>query len=90
MLVDSDDDDDFNMFAIDFEKECEEDEALVKKNELDQYLEERSDGERKNKDLYILELWKMYASKYLVLAMMALDVLIIQVSIIASESAFTT
>nr|KAJ0210011.1 hypothetical protein LSAT_V11C400197090 [Lactuca sativa] len=41
MLVDSDDDDDFNMFAIDFEKECEEDEALVKTNELDRYLEER-------------------------------------------------
>nr|KAJ0189908.1 hypothetical protein LSAT_V11C800395380 [Lactuca sativa] len=85
MLVD-DDDDDFNIFAIDFEKECEEDEALVKKNELDQYLEERSDGERKNIDLYILELWKMYASKYLVLAMMALDVLVIQVSTIASNS----
>ncbi|KAI3501798.1 hypothetical protein L1887_29823 [Cichorium endivia] len=35
MLVDSDDEDSFNMFATDFENECEEDDALDKKNELD-------------------------------------------------------
>ncbi|KAL4561599.1 hypothetical protein LXL04_033769 [Taraxacum kok-saghyz] len=90
MLVDSDDEDSFNMFANDFEKECEEDDAFNKKNKLEKYLEERSDGERKNKDFDILVWWKMSTSKYPVLAMMARDVLSIQVSTVASESSFST
>ncbi|KAL4586566.1 hypothetical protein LXL04_011203 [Taraxacum kok-saghyz] len=90
MLVDSDDEDSFNMFANDLEKECEEDDAFNKKNELEKYLEERSDGERKNKDFDILVWWKMSTSKYPVLAMMARDVLAIQVSTVASESSFST
>lgn len=89
-MVEDDDDDSFNMFESEFEKECEKDGAFDTSNELDRYLEERNDGERKNKDFDILEWWKISSSKYPILAMMARDVLAIQVSTVASESAFST
>lgn len=86
-MVDSDDDSD--MFESEFDKECDEDEALDTKNELDRYFLERNE-DRKNKDFDILAWWKMNATKYPILSEMACDVLAIQVSTVASESAFST
>ncbi|KAL4566910.1 hypothetical protein LXL04_031036 [Taraxacum kok-saghyz] len=89
-MVEDDDDDCINMFESEFDKECEKDGAFDVSNELDRYLGERNDEERKNKDFDVLEWWKISSSKYPILAMMARDVLAIQVSIVASESAFST
>ncbi|XP_074359583.1 zinc finger BED domain-containing protein DAYSLEEPER-like [Apium graveolens] len=62
-MLDSDDDDSFNLFESEFDKECDEDEALDTKNELDRYLMERNE-DRKNKDFDILVWWKMSSTKY--------------------------
>ncbi|WOG86528.1 hypothetical protein DCAR_0205739 [Daucus carota subsp. sativus] len=88
-LIDSDDDDLFNLFETEFDKECDKDDALDTKNELDRYLMERNE-DKKNKDFDILAWWKMSASKYPVLTEIARDVLAVQVSTVASESAFST
>lgn len=88
-MLDSDDDDSLNMFESDFDKECDEDDALETKNELERYFMERNE-DRKNKEFDILVWWKVNSSKYPVLAEMARDVLAIQVSTVASESAFST
>lgn len=46
-------DDDYDMFELEFDKECDEDDALDTKNELDRYFLERNE-DRKNKDFDIL------------------------------------
>uniref|UniRef100_A0A803PJE3 BED-type domain-containing protein n=1 Tax=Cannabis sativa TaxID=3483 RepID=A0A803PJE3_CANSA len=88
-MIDSDDDDSVNMFESEFDKECDEDDALDMKNELDRYFMDRNE-DRKQKDFDILVWWKMNSSKYPILSEMARDVLAIQVSTVASESAFST
>ncbi|CAN1320298.1 Zinc finger BED domain-containing protein RICESLEEPER 2 [Linum perenne] len=62
------------------EKLVEEAEKLSK-SELDRYLEENFD---------ILAWWKRNSSDYPILGLMAKDILAVQVSTVASESAFST
>ena len=59
------------------------------KNELDRYLGEPNEDIR-NKTFHILAWWKVTSSKYHILSKIARDVLAIQVSTEASESAFST
>ncbi|XP_074374012.1 zinc finger BED domain-containing protein RICESLEEPER 1-like [Apium graveolens] len=70
------DDDDSNMFESEFDRECDEDDALDIKNELDGYYLVRNE-DMKNKDFDILTWLKMNASKYLILSEMARDILTI-------------
>ncbi|KAG5061801.1 hypothetical protein JHK85_002984 [Glycine max] len=60
----------------------------VQKNELDRYLE--NDVEDDHIKFYILNRWKLKASKYYILSYMARDILVIHISIVSSESAFNT
>jgi len=60
----------------------------VQKNELDRYLE--NDVEDDHVEFYILNWWKLKASKYYILSYMARDILVIHISIVSSESAFST
>jgi hypothetical protein len=57
-------------------------------NELDQYLNEELFP--KKKDFDILGWWEMHAPKYPVISCIAHDVLAVQASTVASESAFST
>jgi len=69
-VVDSDEDDDVNMFKSDFEKECIEDNALEMKNELERYLAEPNEDIRNNM-FDILNWWKVTSSKYHILSEIA-------------------
>jgi hypothetical protein len=57
-------------------------------NELDRYLNE--DLFPKKKDFDILGWWEMHAPKYPIISCIARDVLAVQASTVASESAFST
>jgi hypothetical protein len=59
-----------------------------KVNELDRYLEEETVSVTANLD--ILQYWKMYSTRYPVLACMARDILAVPASTVASESSFST
>jgi hypothetical protein len=59
-----------------------------KVNVLDRYLEEETLSV--TVDLDILQYWKMYSTRYPVLACMARDILAVPASTVASESAFST
>ncbi|PON44910.1 HAT, C-terminal dimerization domain containing protein [Parasponia andersonii] len=87
-VIDSDDKYSFDLES-EFDKECVEDESLDLKNEFDRYLAECVE-DRKNSNFDILEWWKVTSSKFPVLGAIARDVLAIQVSTVASESAFST
>ena len=52
--------DDSNMYESEFDRECDADDALDTKNELDRYFLERNE-DRKNKDFDILSWWKSNA-----------------------------
>ncbi|KAK9992393.1 hypothetical protein SO802_027378 [Lithocarpus litseifolius] len=58
-------------------------------NELEKYLPENCDG-RKYVNFEILEWWKDNCSRYQVLSKVFKDVLVVPVSTVASESAFST
>jgi hypothetical protein len=58
-----------------------------KVNELDRYLEEETVSI--TADLDILQYWKMYSTRYPVLACMAHDILVVPASTVASEFAFS-
>uniref|UniRef100_A0A803MYS8 BED-type domain-containing protein n=1 Tax=Chenopodium quinoa TaxID=63459 RepID=A0A803MYS8_CHEQI len=68
----------------------EEDECLVEKCELDNYLEEVREKRVEGDMFDILQWWKEKSEKYKVLATMAKDILAIPVSTVSSESAFST
>ncbi|XP_062206557.1 zinc finger BED domain-containing protein RICESLEEPER 2-like isoform X1 [Phragmites australis] len=57
-------------------------------SELDKYLEEETVPV--GVDFDILQFWKMYSTKYPILARMARDLLAVPASTVASESAFST
>ncbi|CAL5431422.1 unnamed protein product [Camellia sinensis] len=58
-------------------------------SELDKYLGDIEKG-GKNVEFDILEWWKVNATKYRVLSLIARDVLAMHISTVASESAFST
>ncbi len=66
----------------------EAEQSLGCNNELDKYLAENCKG-RKDVNFDILLWWKANSSRYQVLSKMALDVLAVPVSTVASESAFS-
>ncbi|XP_056689498.1 zinc finger BED domain-containing protein RICESLEEPER 2 [Spinacia oleracea] len=58
------------------------------KSELESYLEEQLMP--RSTDLNVLEFWRTHEARYPTLARMARDILAIPISIVASESAFST
>ena len=58
------------------------------KNELDRYLE--GDVEDDHVEFNILNWWKLKASKYYIISYMAKDILVIPISIVSFEFAFST
>ena len=71
-----------------FWKQMEEEENVMSKTEVDRYLEEGI--EKDTKKFEILEWWKSNCARYRILFQIARDVLSVHVSIVASESAFST
>ncbi|KAL6214178.1 hypothetical protein ACLB2K_013616 [Fragaria x ananassa] len=77
----------------DWEQVLENDESMVVSNEVDIYLLdpiEKPQSDKKKEEFQLLLWWKLNGSKYPNLAAVAKDVLAIQVSIVASESSFST
>ncbi|KNA25128.1 hypothetical protein SOVF_009420, partial [Spinacia oleracea] len=60
----------------------------VVKSELESYLEEQLMP--RTTDLNVLEFWRTHETRYSTLARMARDILLIPISMVASESAFST
>ena len=60
----------------------------MESNELDDYLNDRR--EKFSDESYILVWWRINGNRYKIVSQMAKDVLAIQVSTVASESAFST
>ncbi|KAI5313590.1 hypothetical protein L3X38_042766 [Prunus dulcis] len=71
-----------------WKKRQEDKEAVVLSHEIDRYLSDVAEQDVEEFD--ILNWWRVNASKYLVLATIAWDVLAIPVSTVASESTFST
>ncbi|KAF4348757.1 hypothetical protein F8388_021958 [Cannabis sativa] len=59
-------------------------------NDLDDYLNDRKEKLLENVDFDILDWWKRNSSKYPIVSRIARDVLAVQMSSVASESAFST
>jgi hypothetical protein len=78
------DEDDLDMFL---QSKCQSDSGT--KSELELYLEQPLAPKAKDKDFDILSWWKVKQVEFPVLARLARDVLSIQVSTVASESAFS-
>ena len=65
-----------------------EKDTIEAKNELERYLNEACVDEENNFD--VLAWWKLNGSRFNILAHLARDVLVVPVSTVASESAFST
>ncbi|KAL8492851.1 hypothetical protein ACS0TY_024156 [Phlomoides rotata] len=61
----------------------------IEKSELDRYLDEPPMELKYNENLNVLTFWKDNKSKYPTLSVMACDILSIQITTVASESAFS-
>ena len=70
-----------------FEKKLEEEASLKTKSEIGKYL---LDNLEKLESSDILNWWKLNVSNYPIFSKMARDILAIPISIVASESAFST
>ncbi|XP_035549768.1 zinc finger BED domain-containing protein RICESLEEPER 2-like [Juglans regia] len=81
-------DDDPMDFLFEFHKDKKSASLMDCKSELERYLLE--DVEIPTGNFEILVWWKVNSSKYLVLALMARDILAIPITTVASESAFST
>ncbi|KAF7124122.1 hypothetical protein RHSIM_Rhsim12G0116300 [Rhododendron simsii] len=75
--------------AMEFDTYLEEEYSSVCSSEVDKYLGDLCDR-RDNPDFDILVWWKNNSNKYPILSKIALDVLAMPVSTVASESAFST
>jgi hAT family C-terminal dimerisation region len=84
------DDEDYSRFVkSQFKRHLMEEESVESKSEVAKYLAEPCDsGDDKCFD--ILAWWKVNASRYPILSLMAKDVLAMSVSTVPSESAFST
>jgi hAT family C-terminal dimerisation region len=60
------------------------------KSELDEYLNEPLDDVSLDDEFDILSWWKLKVPRYLVLARLTRDILAVPISIVSSESAFST
>jgi hypothetical protein len=78
------DEDDLDMFL---QSKCQSDSGT--KSELELYLEQPLAPKEKDSDFNILSWWKVKQAEFPILARLARDVLSIQVSTVASESAFS-
>ena len=88
--VDDDDDDDPDRFITSQYKAFRKGKQLVGcVDKVAKYLMENSEGEN-DKTFNILAWWKYNTNKYSILSRLARDVLVVLVSIVASESAFST
>jgi len=88
--MDIDDEDDaIKAFAFQYKKYLMKEDNVENKSEIDRYFaDDCEDPTIPNFD--ILGWWKLNSSKYQILSQIARDVLAIPVSIVASESAFST
>ncbi|CAL5442639.1 unnamed protein product [Camellia sinensis] len=77
-----------DMHKQDWHQFLKAEETVVIKSEFDHYLEDGVEEESEHFD--ILVWWKMKASTYRVLRLIARDILSIPISTVASESAFST
>lgn len=78
-------------FMDSWEKELQASEDVVLSDEVDSYLIDRLEANDKTSTFDILNWWKVKGkNSYPTLALVAKDVLAIQVSTVASESAFST
>ncbi|KAG5247692.1 zinc finger BED domain-containing protein [Salix suchowensis] len=77
-----------NTFAR-FKRHLQEEDSVENKNEVERYLNDGCEDPDDDK-LYILGWWKVNASKYKILSKVAQHVLAIPISIVASESTFST
>ena len=75
------------IFMMYFEKKLEDEASLKTKYEIEKYL---LDNLEKLRSSDILDWWKLNVSNYPILSKMARDLLAISISIVASESAFST
>ncbi|KAF7839307.1 zinc finger BED domain-containing protein RICESLEEPER 2-like [Senna tora] len=80
--------DDRNLFAMEFDRDMNEEDNPENKSEIDQYLLEPR--EKMSSQFDILNWWKVNSTKFPILALIARDVLAMPISTIASESAFST
>ena len=87
--VDDDDDDDPDIFIASQYKAFRQGKQPVGcVDEVTKYLMENSEGEN-DKTFNILAWWKCNTNKYSILSRLARDVLVVLVSTVASESAFS-
>ena len=83
-------DDDYSKFVkSQFKRHLMEEECVESKSEVAKYLAEACDNGDDN-SFDILAWWKVNASRYPILSLMAKDVLAMSVSTVPSESAFST
>ncbi|KAF7841314.1 zinc finger BED domain-containing protein RICESLEEPER 2-like [Senna tora] len=80
--------DDRNSFSMEFDKDIIEESNLENKSEIDQYLFEPH--EKMCFQFDIFNWWKVNSTKFLILALIARDILAMPISTVASESGFST
>ncbi|KAF7810309.1 zinc finger BED domain-containing protein RICESLEEPER 2-like [Senna tora] len=80
--------DDRNLFVMEFDRDMNEEDNLENKSEINQYLLEPR--EKMSPQFDILNWWKVNSTKFPILALIARDVLAMRISTVASESAFST
>ncbi|KAF7842176.1 zinc finger BED domain-containing protein RICESLEEPER 2-like [Senna tora] len=80
--------DDRNLFAMEFDKDMNEEDNPENKSEIDQYLLEPR--KKLSSQFDILNWWKVNSTKFPILALIARDVLAMPISTVAFESAFST
>ncbi|XP_021714705.1 zinc finger BED domain-containing protein RICESLEEPER 2-like [Chenopodium quinoa] len=83
-------DSDVDVAELEFEKEVGSCVGVQGKNELAKYLEDDREVNPAGKSFDCLGWWKKYGERYPTIALMARDVLVIPMSTVASESAFST
>ncbi|KAK9288223.1 hypothetical protein L1049_016672 [Liquidambar formosana] len=71
-----------------FQKHLKEEDSMLSKSELERYLMDGCEADRGKFD--ILGWWKHNSTKYRILSQVTRDVLVVPVSTVASESAFST
>ncbi|XP_030970188.1 zinc finger BED domain-containing protein RICESLEEPER 1-like [Quercus lobata] len=87
--LESDASDPYVMVHSRYERFLQVEQSVGCSNELERYLAENCDG-RKDANFEILEWWRDNCNRYQVLSKVVKDVLVVPVSTVASESAFST